>query len=311
MPSEIACSAGGSERVVTDLNAWLRDKAVVAPRCLAASAPDGTPLDAWLIVPPGERATPPPLVLEIHGGPHSIGNTFFLEFQILAGCGFAVAYGNPRGSAGYGQAFASAITGDWGGLDASDVLAILDAALAAEPLDATHVAAVGGSYGGFMTTWLLGHTDRFATGISMRACNDFVSFTGATDIGFFFAAELGLGLTAGGMRELFERSPIRAAEHIAAPLLIMHSERDYRCPIDQGEQLFNCCACWERRTSSSCASRATATNSRAADSRAAACCAYGRSPTGFAARSAPVVRERRAVCSIRYPARSCPQANRT
>jgi dipeptidyl aminopeptidase/acylaminoacyl peptidase len=101
------------------------------------------------------------------------------------------------------------------------------------------VAAVGGSYGGFMTSWLLGHSDRFATGISMRAVNDYVSFTGTTDIGRFLDAELGLDLSPAGMRGMFERSPIRAVASITAPLLIMHSERDYRCPVDQGEQLFN------------------------------------------------------------------------
>jgi dipeptidyl aminopeptidase/acylaminoacyl peptidase len=240
VPSEVALlNAGGDERCLTALNAWLSERPVVAPRKIHASAADGTQLEAWLMLPAANGA-PPPVVLEIHGGPHAAyGNTFFLEFQILAACGFAVVYGNPRGSSGYGQAFASAITGDWGGVDAGDVLSILDAALLAERLDATRVAAVGGSYGGFMTTWLLGHTERFVTGISMRACNDFVSFIGATDIGFFFKAELGLGLDADSMRELFDRSPMRAAADISVPMLILHSERDYRCPIDQGEQLFN------------------------------------------------------------------------
>jgi len=239
VPSEIALVTADGERALTDSNPWLREKRVIAPRRIAAAANDGTPLDAWLMLP-ADAIPGGPLVLEIHGGPHAAyGATFFLEFQILAGCGFGVVYGNPRGSAGYGQAFASAISADWGGIDASDVLAILDAGLRAAPFDTERIAVAGGSYGGFMTTWLLGHCDRFATGISMRACNDFVSFTGATDIGFFLEAELGAGVSATGMRTLFERSPMRAVERIDAPLLIMHSERDYRCPIDQGEQLFN------------------------------------------------------------------------
>lgn len=240
VPSEIArIGSSGEERRLTDHNSWLREKTIVAPRRVSVRADDGTALEAWVLLPPHADA-PPPVVLEIHGGPHSTyGDTFFLEFQILAACGMAVVYGNPRGSAAYGQAFASAITADWGGVDARDVLAILDGALAAERLDGTRVASVGGSYGGFMTTWLLGHSDRFRTGISMRACNDFVSFAGATDIGRFLEAELGLDRSADGMRGLFERSPIRAAANITVPLLIVHSERDYRCPIDQGEQLFN------------------------------------------------------------------------
>jgi len=241
VPSEIALVApDGPERVLTDHHPWLREKVVIAPQRLTLQAEDGVALEAWLMLPPADAGALPPVVLEIHGGPHATyGNTFFLEFQILAGCGLAVVFGNPRGSAGYGHAFGAAITGDWGGVDARDILAILDAALATERLDASRIAAVGGSYGGFMTTWLLGHSERFAAGISMRACNDFVSFTGATDIGRFLAAELGLDLSPIGMRGLFERSPMRAAANISAPLLILHSERDYRCPIDQGEQLFN------------------------------------------------------------------------
>jgi dipeptidyl aminopeptidase/acylaminoacyl peptidase len=239
VPSAIALVTKSGERLIADCNSWLSEKALVAPQRLPVTAADGTAIDAWLISPRAPSGSAP-LVLEIHGGPHATyGATFFLEFQILASQGFGVVYGNPRGGAGYGQAFASAITGDWGGVDASDVLSILDAALAAGTFDPARVAAVGGSYGGFMTTWLLGHCDRFATGISMRACNEFASFTGTTDIGYFLEAELGFGPNAAGMRELFERSAIRAAERITVPLLVMHSERDFRCPIDQGEQLFN------------------------------------------------------------------------
>ncbi len=240
VPSEIALIADGAERTLTDHHPWLRDCIVVAPQRLAARGADGTALDAWMMLPPNPARTPVPAVLEVHGGPHATyGSTFFLEFQILAGCGLAVVYGNPRGSAAYGQAFASAISSGWGGVDAEDVHAILDAALAAQPLDPQRVGVAGGSYGGLMTTWLLGHSQRFAAGVSMRAVNDYVSFTGATDIGRFLAAELGLDLSADGVRAMFERSPIRAAANISVPLLVMHSERDFRCPIDQGEQLFN------------------------------------------------------------------------
>jgi dipeptidyl aminopeptidase/acylaminoacyl peptidase len=239
VPSAVAVVTPHGESLLADCNPWLAEKSLVDPQPLPVTAADGTAIDAWLM-PPTAPSKAAPLVLEIHGGPHATyGATFFLEFQVLASQGFGVVYGNPRGGAGYGQAFASAITGNWGGVDASDVLSILDAALATESFDAARVAAVGGSYGGFMTTWLLGHSDRFATGISMRACNEFASFTGTTDIPYFLEAELGFDASDAGLRELFERSAIRAAERITAPLLIVHSERDFRCPIDQGEQLFN------------------------------------------------------------------------
>jgi dipeptidyl aminopeptidase/acylaminoacyl peptidase len=156
---------------------------------------------------------------------------------MLAAHGIGVAYGNPRGSQTYGGAFADAITGDWGGIDARDVLTLLDAAEAHGEWDPKKIGVAGGSYGGFMTTWLLGRSSRFAAGISMRAVNDFVSEVGAADIGWFLERELGASWEDDG-RKLFENSPMRTARRIDAPLLIVHSERDYRCPIDQAEQMF-------------------------------------------------------------------------
>jgi dipeptidyl aminopeptidase/acylaminoacyl peptidase len=229
-----------AEQRLTTLNdEWLGDKLVVAPRRYRPVAADGTVLDAWLLVPP-DAPEPWPLVLEVHGGPHvAYGHGFFFEFQMLVGAGFAVAYGNPRGSHSYGQAYADAITGDWGGIDADDVQRILDGALAGGNIDRARVGLAGGSYGGFMTTWLLGHSDRFAAGVSMRAVNDFVSEVGASDIGWFLERELRApaNLSDRG-RLLFDASAMRAAPQIDVPLLIEHSDRDFRCPIDQAEQLF-------------------------------------------------------------------------
>jgi len=240
VPNEIAfVERYGGERVLTDANPWLVDRTVLAPKRFRPRAADGTLLDGWLIVPnrAGEGAIP--LVLEVHGGPHgAYGSTFFLEFQLLAAQGMAVVYGNPRGSQSYGHAYADAISGDWGGIDASDVLRILDGALDLGRFDETRIGVAGGSYGGFMTTWLLGHSDRFAAGVSMRAVNDFVSEVGASDLGWFLERELRVTWAADAGRALFEGSPIRAASSMQAPLLVEHSERDYRCPIDQGEQLF-------------------------------------------------------------------------
>jgi dipeptidyl aminopeptidase/acylaminoacyl peptidase len=156
---------------------------------------------------------------------------------MLAAHGIGVAFGNPRGGQTYGHAFANAVTGRWGEVDADDVHDLTDALLANANADPQRIAVAGGSYGGFMTTWLLGHSKRYACGISMRAVNDFVSEVGATDLGWFLETELEAPWNDGG-RRLFERSPMRAAHEIDAPLLVEHSERDYRCAIDQGEQLF-------------------------------------------------------------------------
>ncbi len=240
VPNEIALvERYGAERRLTDTNPWLAEKDVVAPERYRPRADDGTLLDAWLIRPKAPREAKPPLVLEIHGGPHgAYGHTFFLEFQILAAQGIAVAYGNPRGSQSYGHAYANAILGDWGGIDAADVLRILDGALALGTFDTGRIGVAGGSYGGFMTSWLMGHSDRFAAGVSMRAVNDFVSELGASDLGWFLEHELESRYADDAGRRMFEGSPMRAASAIVAPLLVEHSERDYRCPIDQGEQLF-------------------------------------------------------------------------
>ena len=240
VPGEIALAEpGGGERVLTGANPWLAGKSVVAPTRYRPRAADGTQLDGWLLLPPAAREARPPLTIEIHGGPHgAYGFTFFLEFQVLANAGIAVAYGNPRGSQSYGSPYASATLGDWGGLDASDVLRILDGALELGTFDTARLGVAGGSYGGFMTSWLLGHSDRFVAGVSMRAVNDFVSEIGASDIAWFLETEMQTDYARDAGRRLFERSPMRAAAAVRAALLVEHNERDYRCPIDQGEQMF-------------------------------------------------------------------------
>jgi dipeptidyl aminopeptidase/acylaminoacyl peptidase len=236
VPGEIAIAPpGGEEHVATDCNPWLAQRSIRAPRRLRPMSRDGWMLDQWILDPDESNA---PFVVAVHGGPHmAYGCAFMFEFQMLAGQGIGVAFGNPRGGQTYGHAFSNAILGRWGDVDAGDVLDLLDSLLANASVDASRVAIAGGSYGGFMTTWLLGHSKRFACGISMRAVNDFVSEVGATDLGWFLEAEIEAPWNDGG-RKLFERSPMRAAHEIDVPLLVEHSERDYRCAIDQGEQLF-------------------------------------------------------------------------
>ncbi len=230
---------GTERRVTTENDALLAERTIATPRRIRPKAADGTILDAWILEPIGPADASRPLVLQVHGGPHAAyGYAFSHEFQTLVSRGFVVAYGNPRGGQSYGHAYADAITGDWGGIDASDVLAILDGVLATVPVDHARIGIAGGSYGGFMTTWLLGHSDRFAAGVSMRAVNDFISEVGASDLGWFLETEVGAAMTDAAGQALFANSPMRAAERITVPLLIDHSERDFRCPIDQGEQLF-------------------------------------------------------------------------
>jgi len=224
----------GTERVVTDFGAGLARTVALRPmEELHASAPDGYPVHGWVVKPAGKP--PFPVLLVIHGGPFTqFGYRLFDEAQVYAGAGYAVVLGNPRGSAGYGEAHGRAIVGDFGNLDARDLHALLDAALADPELDGSRVGLMGGSYGGFMTSWLLGHSDRFRAGISERACNSFDSFEGSSDIGWLFNKEY-IGTDPERVRA---QSPLTFADRIRAPMLIIHSEQDWRCPLEQAQRLF-------------------------------------------------------------------------
>ncbi len=246
-PAEIfVCGADGSlgERRLTDLNrAWLGEVALARPERVRFER-DGVAIDAWVMLPPGAnagRAARLPGLLNIHGGPHAqYGYGFFDEFQVYAAAGYAVIYANPRGSQGYGEAFTRAVVGDWGGGDVADVLAGLDAALARFPaIDPARLGVMGGSYGGFMTSWIVGHSTRFRAACSERAVNSQPSMFGTSDIGHVFnAVEIGGPMPWEDMARYLERSPLTYARDITTPLLIIHSEDDLRCPIEQAEQLF-------------------------------------------------------------------------
>lgn len=230
-PGEIVVLQGGGERTLTNFADGLAD--IRPMEELTATAPDGYPVHGWLVRPAGEG--PHPVLLMIHGGPFAqYGWRVFDEAQVYAGAGYAVVYGNPRGSSGYGSAHGRFIRGDVGEKSAADLLALLDHALQSADLDSDRVGVLGGSHGGFMTSWLVGHTDRFAAAISERAVNAIDSFTGASDIGWYFADEL-YGSDPDRQRE---QSPLTYADKIDTPLLIIHSEHDWRCPIEQAQRLF-------------------------------------------------------------------------
>ncbi|NYJ08897.1 S9 family peptidase [Petropleomorpha daqingensis] len=198
-----------------------------------ATAPDGYPVHGWVTVPDGPG--PHPVLLTIHGGPFAqYGWTLFDETQAYVSAGYAVVQCNPRGSSGYGQAHGRSIQGRWGTLDADDVLAFLDAALEDPRLDAERVGIMGGSYGGYLTTLLITRTTRFVAAISERAFLDPVSFVGSSDIGWFFPdAYLGTDPTA-----IAAQSPMAAVGMIETPTFVIHSEEDWRCPVEQGLRLY-------------------------------------------------------------------------
>src|SRR5882724_817787 len=243
-PAEVfVCRADGSdERRLTELNrGWTDSVALSAPERFRFTRA-GLELDVWVMRPAGFVAGQRyPTLLSIHGGPHAqYGHNFFDEFQVYAGAGYAVVYTNPRGSLGYGEAFAQAVVGDWGGGDYADVMAALDEALARHPfIDPDRLGVLGGSYGGFLTSWTVGHTKRFKAACSERAVNCHYTMFGTSDIGSSFnVVELGGPLPWEDMARYIERSPLTYAKDITTPLLILHSEDDLRCPIEQAEQLF-------------------------------------------------------------------------
>jgi Dipeptidyl aminopeptidases/acylaminoacyl-peptidases len=242
-PAEVGtCAADGSgERRLTDVNqAWRAEVALARPERFRFERA-GLTVDGWIMKPVGWAADARyPGLLNIHGGPHAqYGWGFFDEFQVQAGAGYAVVYTNPRGSQGYGEAFTRAVVGDWGGGDFADVMAGLDEALRRAPwIDPERLGVLGGSYGGFLTSWTVGHTDRFRAACSERAVNYHPSMFGTSDIGHLFN-EVEIGGLPWEMPEVYaERSPLTHAKNIHTPLLIIHSEDDLRCPIEQGEQLF-------------------------------------------------------------------------
>lgn len=243
-PAEVfLCRADGTgERRLTDLNReWKAAVTLARPERFGFERA-GFAVDGWVMRPPG---LPPggrcPALLNIHGGPASqYGHGFFDEFQVYAGAGYGVVYTNPRGSQGYGEAFARAVIGDWGGGDHADVMAGLDEALRRfDWLDPARLGVMGGSYGGFLTSWIVAHTDRFAAACSERALNACLSFFGTSDIGHHFAPAYSGGPPPWQDPAWYlERSPLTYAKDIRTPLLIVHAEDDLRCPPEQAEQLF-------------------------------------------------------------------------
>ncbi|HEX4743535.1 MAG TPA: S9 family peptidase [Candidatus Limnocylindria bacterium] len=241
-PGEVvAGEPGGALRPLTRANAaFVGSRWIAEPERVELEGAGGWRIEGWLMRPRGfDAARQWPLVLEIHGGPHAAyGNAFFHEFQVLAGRGYAVLYLNPRGSHGYGDHFVQACIGDWGGDDYLDLMAGVDHALTLGWVDPERLYVTGGSYGGFMTNWIVGHTDRFKAAVTQRSISNNVSAFGTSDIGWHFW-ECEHGATPWRDPEkLIERSPLTYVENVRTPLLILHAERDLRCPIEQAEQLF-------------------------------------------------------------------------
>ncbi len=236
-------SANGVAKRITRVNdQTMANVQLSKPERFIVPREDGWTVEGWLMKPLGWKAGRKyPAVLEIHGGPHSAyGATFFHEFQVLCAQGYAVIFTNPRGSAGCGQEFSKCTRRDWGGGDYRDVMAALDFALKKYLwIDAKRCGVAGGSYGGYLTSWIVTHTQRFKAAVSMRALNNWYSFYGTSDIGHHFASEWYVGGEPwNNAEEYLQHSPIAHVANCKTPTLILHSEKDFRCPIEQGEQFY-------------------------------------------------------------------------
>jgi dipeptidyl aminopeptidase/acylaminoacyl peptidase len=217
----------------------LGERALGDVECLWVDAHDGRRIQSWLVKPPGfDPAKRWPMILEIHGGPHAAyGWSFFHEFHALAAAGYLVLYTNPRGSTTYGAEFGNVIQHAYPGDDAKDLMAAVDVVVARGYVDPARIGVTGGSGGGLLTNWLVAHTGRFAAAITQRCVSDWLSMVWSSDFTLFgehwFAKQ-----PHEDPSEYIRRSPVHLASQITTPLMIIHSEEDWRTPIGQGEAMF-------------------------------------------------------------------------
>jgi dipeptidyl aminopeptidase/acylaminoacyl peptidase len=203
--------------------------------------PGGEELDGWILKPPGfDPQKRYPSILEIHGGPQTqYGRVFMHEFYYFAALGYVVYWCNPRGSQGYGESFSGAIFNNWGTVDYDDIMAWVDYIAQKPYIDASRMGVTGGSYGGYMTIWIISHTDRFKAAVAQRLVSNFTSFYGSSDINML--SEQLVGTLAPPWEDLenyWRQSPMSAVGNASTPTLIIHSLNDFRVPSEQGEQVF-------------------------------------------------------------------------
>jgi dipeptidyl aminopeptidase/acylaminoacyl peptidase len=221
--------------------AWLSRRRLALPEEIWFEGKQRHRLQGWILNPPGfNRTRKYPGVLYIHGGPAmQYGRIYFHEFQVLAAAGYVVFYCNPRGGTGYSEKHLNAIVNRWGTIDYDDLMAFTDTVLRrSRHLDRRRLGVAGGSYGGYMTNWIIGHTGRFACAVSSRSISNLMSFAGSTDFNFIWTKQFGGAGPWDAPQHFLKMSPLTYLNRMKTPTLIDHQEEDHRCPIEQGEQLF-------------------------------------------------------------------------
>ena len=227
---------------ITDLynpnEAYLAEHIITTPERFTYKGYDNWDIHGWYM-PPVEKKDKHAAILYVHGGPQvAYGESFFHEMQALAAKGYGVIMINPRGSNTYGQDFVKSILGDYGNHDFDDLMMGVDYILETHPeVDADQLYVAGGSYGGFMTNWIVTHTDRFRAAVTQRSISNWISFYGTSDIGPFFVEKQLLD-DINNPERLWEMSPVAHAKNAKTPLLVLHGQSDLRCPQEQGEQMY-------------------------------------------------------------------------
>jgi dipeptidyl aminopeptidase/acylaminoacyl peptidase len=226
---------------LTGFNDWIRDELKLSiPEPLSYTLEDGRTIDGFVLKPADyEEGKKYPALLEIHGGPKTVyGSVFYHELQYFASSGYFVIFCNPRGSDGKGNDF-SDIRGKYGDIDYEDLMNFTDLALKTyTDINEDLLFVTGGSYGGFMTNWIIGHTDRFKAAASQRSISNWISMFNTTDIGYYFADDQTAATPWENHEKMWDQSPLKYADKVKTPTLFIHSEEDYRCWITEGLQMF-------------------------------------------------------------------------
>lgn len=240
-PAEVWVRDQRGDRKVTNLNgALLSELKLSSPEYFEYQASDGKKIDGWIMKPPSfKEGGRLPAILDVHGGPKSVfGYSFMFEHHFFASKGFAVIYLNPRGSDGYGEEFAD-IRNAYGERDFKDIIEGLDYVLSKfRSIDPERVGVTGLSYGGFMTNWIVTHTDRFKAAVSQNGISDWTAMFGTTDIGFYFSPDQIGKEPWTNPQGYLSKSPLTYVANVATPMMFVHSAEDFRCWIDQSITFF-------------------------------------------------------------------------
>lgn len=242
-PGQVYCLefTSGERRKLTQVNQELLGEIDLGQiESVWIKGPVGNDLQGWILKPPGfDPGKKYASILEIHGGPLTQYGFFFMhEFYYLAAQGHVIHFCNPRGGRGYGEAHAGAIWGAWGTVDYDDLMAWTDYVAALPYIDAERMGVTGGSYGGYMTVWIIGHTPRFKAAATQRCVSNLISLWGSSDMNWVFQQVLEAGPPSQDFDKYWDRSPIKYIGAASTPTLVLHNEGDLRCPIEQGEQVF-------------------------------------------------------------------------